>query len=218
MPEAQAGGQREQTEDRAATVRERKNTRPNRNRKGADRFMPVEKESKLGQWIAALREGWPAIRAGVDEWTDAVRENPALIWATPAVRYTVYGLGGLLALWLVTWGVGQFQPPEAAPPAATAESREPKGKKTSRKRSTKQETLWKTQAAILHKAEHPAASDADCAKAVGMPVTTLTGRTEWREWVIKIEKAAASGRLPDVKKAIDKATGDLIPIIEDNTT
>ena len=83
--------------------------------------MPVEKESKLAQWIAALREGWPAVRAGVDEWTGAVREHPALIWATPAVRYAVYGLGALLAMWLLTWGVGQFQPPEAAPPAATAD-------------------------------------------------------------------------------------------------
>ena len=83
--------------------------------------MPVQKESRLGQWIVALREGWPTVRARMDEWTVAVRQEPALIWATPAVRYTVYVLGGLVAVYLLTWGVGQFQPPEAAPLAETAD-------------------------------------------------------------------------------------------------
>lgn len=83
--------------------------------------MPVQKESKIAEWIAALREGWPGVRVRFDEWKDTVRENPALIWATPAVRYPVYGIGALLAVWALTWAVGQLQPPEAVPPAETAD-------------------------------------------------------------------------------------------------
>ncbi|MCP4589189.1 MAG: hypothetical protein GY842_00455 [bacterium] len=83
--------------------------------------MTVQKESKLAQWIDALREGWPGIRARFDEWVGAVREEPILIWQTTAVRYTVYGVVALIAFWAVTWGVDQLAPPDAAPPAETAD-------------------------------------------------------------------------------------------------
>ncbi|MFH0980893.1 MAG: hypothetical protein V2A79_05070 [Planctomycetota bacterium] len=84
--------------------------------------MPVQKESKLGLWLTVLREGWLSVRARFDEWKDAVCENPALIWATPAVRYATYTVGGLIALWVLTWGLGKLQPPSTArPPAKTAD-------------------------------------------------------------------------------------------------
>ena len=81
--------------------------------------MPVQKESKLSQWIAALREGWPAVRAGFSEWKDAVRAEPVLLWATPAIRYTVYGAGALIAISLLMWVARVIQPPDVAPPAET---------------------------------------------------------------------------------------------------
>jgi hypothetical protein len=83
--------------------------------------MPVSKEKKLAAWMAALREGRSGVRARFDEWKDAVREEPALLWATPAIRYGVYGLGGLLAVWVLTWGLGLFVPAKATPPAKTAD-------------------------------------------------------------------------------------------------
>jgi len=83
--------------------------------------MPVEKESKLTQWIAAIREGWPAVRAGFDEWKSAVREEPVLIWATPAIRYSVYAVGGLIVLSLLIWALEALQPPNASPAAETGD-------------------------------------------------------------------------------------------------
>jgi hypothetical protein len=83
--------------------------------------MPVQKESRIGQWIAALREWSPTLRVRLGEWIEAVRAEPALIWATPTVRYSVYGLGGIIGACLLIWGLEQFQPPQAAPPARTAD-------------------------------------------------------------------------------------------------
>ncbi len=82
--------------------------------------MPVEKDSKIAKWIAAIREGLPALRAHFDEWKDAVREEPTLIWATPAIRYTAYGLVGLIVVGVLVWSAGLFHPAEVAPPAETA--------------------------------------------------------------------------------------------------
>jgi hypothetical protein len=90
--------------------------------------------------------------------------------------------------------------------------------KEKRKRSTKQDTKIRTHAAIMHKAEHPTATEQDCADAAVIPRTTLAQQSEWIEWVPKIEKAAASGRLPDIKKAIDKTTGNIIPTTEDGAS
>ena len=83
--------------------------------------MPVQKDSKLGQWIAAIREGWPSVRARFDDWRDAVREEPVLIWQTSAIRYSVYGLGALIAVSLLIWAVEAVQPVEVAPTAETAD-------------------------------------------------------------------------------------------------
>ena len=44
-----------------------------------------------------------------------------LIWQTPAIRYSAYGLTALLGVWVLSWGIGLVQPAKTAPPAATAD-------------------------------------------------------------------------------------------------
>jgi len=75
--------------------------------------MPVEKESKLSVWIAALREWVPMVRARTVDWWMVVRENPVLIWQTPAVRYTVIGIGGLIAVLVLRWFLLAMAPDSA---------------------------------------------------------------------------------------------------------
>jgi hypothetical protein len=55
---------------------------------------------------------------------EAVKEEPRLFWDTTAVRYTAYGVGGLLSVWLVSWLATSLAPPrpaDAKPEATTAD-------------------------------------------------------------------------------------------------
>jgi hypothetical protein len=92
--------------------------------------------------------------------------------------------------------------------AAEPEAKEGLGGK--RERATKKHTEWKTQAAIVYKATHPDAREKAVAEAVGIPRTTLSARPEWQEWLPRIEKAAASGKLSQLQSALDKRTGELV--------
>jgi hypothetical protein len=83
--------------------------------------MPVEKDPKLGLYIDALKAWLPTVRIRLVAWAEACREEPTLIWQTPAVRYTVYGLGGLLTVWMVGAFIGMFAPADAIPRARTAD-------------------------------------------------------------------------------------------------
>lgn len=85
-----------------------------------------------------------------------------------------------------------------------------------RTRSTKKDTELKTMAAITYKARHPTASEGDCAEAVEMPRTTLRQQPEWKEWVPKIEAAAASGKLPEIQAAYDKRIDKTVGYEEDD--
>lgn len=82
--------------------------------------MAQEERSRLAEWYEAGRSQLPVIRRHVDEWFAAVREDPNLIWETPAVRYTTYGLGGVILMWLASAVPGMFIPP--LPPSARAEA------------------------------------------------------------------------------------------------
>lgn len=84
-------------------------------------IMAQERPNRLVEWLAVAREHWPEVRRGISEWTAQVREEPQLIWATPAVRYAVYGTGALLAAWFITFAIGLITPPlpAAAKPQAT---------------------------------------------------------------------------------------------------
>jgi hypothetical protein len=83
--------------------------------------MAQENPNRLAEWLLLLRRQWPVARRRFMDWQEAAREEPALIWATPAVRYAVYGLAGLLLTWsAVKLSAMLVSPPPAnARPAAT---------------------------------------------------------------------------------------------------
>jgi hypothetical protein len=87
--------------------------------------------------------------------------------------------------------------------------------KGKRKRSKKTDVSLKTHAAIVYKAEHSDATEAECANAVGIPRTTLAQQRDWRKWSVKIDQAAASGRLTSLRAELDRRTGQIIPVQEE---
>ncbi|NOX59187.1 MAG: hypothetical protein GXP29_10065 [Planctomycetes bacterium] len=64
--------------------------------------MPVGKEPKLGLLLDAIREGVPAAKAKFGEWCETCREEPTLIWQTPAIRYVTYAVVGLVGVLTVS--------------------------------------------------------------------------------------------------------------------
>ncbi|MHC4092136.1 MAG: hypothetical protein ACYSVY_18005 [Planctomycetota bacterium] len=83
--------------------------------------MPPPERNRLITWYLLLKDEWlPAQRQRLADWSQAVREEPRLVWQTPQIRYTVYGLGGLAALWALLWALSLLQPapPKGARPRA----------------------------------------------------------------------------------------------------
>jgi hypothetical protein len=64
--------------------------------------MPVGKEPKLGLLLDAIRDGIPATKVKLREWYDTCRQEPILFWHTPAIRYTTYGIAGILGVLIVS--------------------------------------------------------------------------------------------------------------------
>jgi hypothetical protein len=87
--------------------------------------MPVEKEPKLGLYVDAVKEWLPTVRIRFGEWLDACREEPSLIWQTPAIRVMTYGVGAVLVYVIVSWLIGLMAPggPDPVPLAKTADFR-----------------------------------------------------------------------------------------------
>ncbi len=83
--------------------------------------MPVGDESKLGQYIDAFKEWLPSVRLRLGEWVDVCRAEPALIWQTPAVRYTTYATLALIGVYILSAVAGLFGPARVAEPARTAD-------------------------------------------------------------------------------------------------
>lgn len=86
--------------------------------------MPQEKPNRLVEWWLLLKRQTPVLRQHAADWLAAVREEPWLIWHTPAIRYATYGLCGLALVWIVTGAVGMLTPPPppgAQPRATTAD-------------------------------------------------------------------------------------------------
>lgn len=83
--------------------------------------MPVEKDPKLGLYIDAFKAWLPTVRIRLAAWAEACREEPVLIWHTPAIRYSTYAVGALIGLWVVTSFVGMWAPKNVIPPARTAD-------------------------------------------------------------------------------------------------
>ncbi len=73
--------------------------------------MAYEGPNRLAEWYTALREQVPVVRKGFADWLEQVREEPWLIWETPAVRYLVYGFGAFITVWCVTFVIGFITPP-----------------------------------------------------------------------------------------------------------
>ncbi len=78
------------------------------------------------QWIEAweaAKERQAAARDALEQWWQAVKEEPALFWQTSAVRYSAYGLAALVVVLFVRAGIGLLQPGNSAtvqPRATTA--------------------------------------------------------------------------------------------------
>lgn len=83
--------------------------------------MPVYKESKFAEYLEGFKAWRGNLRTRLGDWKDAVREEPVLIWQTTAIRYSVYAIAGCLGLSAILWGLSLFHPPQAAPPAKTAD-------------------------------------------------------------------------------------------------
>jgi len=84
--------------------------------------MAQEKPNRFVEWYLLLLRNMPVLRRHVADWAEAVREEPVLIWQTPAIRYSVYFLCGLILVSTVGWVAGALTPP---PPAgAQAEATE----------------------------------------------------------------------------------------------
>jgi len=76
--------------------------------------MPQEDRKRLVEWYELVRGQVPVLRRRFEDWLAAVRKEPALIWETGAVRYTVYGVGLIVLLWSVSLAADMLTP---APPA-----------------------------------------------------------------------------------------------------
>lgn len=86
--------------------------------------MPPSDDNRLIYWFFLIKDEWlPSQRRRLGEWFTACRAEPSLIWQTPQVRYSVYGLGGLAAVLCVITLVHTITPPppaNARPRATTA--------------------------------------------------------------------------------------------------
>lgn len=80
--------------------------------------MAQEERNRLVEWLHLLRSQLPILRRQAAEWAGEVREEPRLLWETPAVRYVVYVSVGLVLLLVVSRIPGMFGPP--LPPNAKA--------------------------------------------------------------------------------------------------
>ena len=86
--------------------------------------MAQERPNRFIEWLTATRQHLPQLRRQAGEWVAFVREEPQRVWDTPAVRYSVYGIGALLAAWIISFTIGLFAPstpPSAKPQATTAD-------------------------------------------------------------------------------------------------
>ena len=65
--------------------------------------MAQEDRNRLVEWYGILCKQGIAVRRGVAMWWEAAKEEPRLIWETPAIRYGTYGVCGLFLLWGAMW-------------------------------------------------------------------------------------------------------------------
>ncbi len=85
--------------------------------------MPVSNKPTLAQLIEAFREWVPTVRVRFNEWFEACREEPILLWHTPVIRYATYVAGAGVAALILSFVINLFAPggPEPVPRARTAD-------------------------------------------------------------------------------------------------
>ncbi len=86
--------------------------------------MAQEDPNPWSEWFLLLKQQAATARQRLLDWWAAVGEEPHLIWQTVAVRYTVYGVGGLVLVWVLLKIPGMIAPPArvtARPVATTAD-------------------------------------------------------------------------------------------------
>lgn len=84
--------------------------------------MAQEKPNPLTEWLHAAQTQVPILRNRAAIWLAGAREDPALIWNTPVIRYGVYGLVAVVTLVSVQTGIGMFSAPAPADAGPTATS------------------------------------------------------------------------------------------------
>ncbi|MFQ5490015.1 MAG: hypothetical protein ACE5GE_04770 [Phycisphaerae bacterium] len=86
--------------------------------------MPRSNPNRLIEWYLLFKDEWlPAQHRHLADWWEAVKQEPQLAWATPAVRYGVYSAGALIVVLIVASAIESFTPPppaDAQPRATTA--------------------------------------------------------------------------------------------------
>lgn len=78
---------------------------------------------KWAEWRSLAIQFREQTRVQFNDWVYACRDEPALIWQTPLVRFITYGVGGLVAILLLKFAMTLFLPGgdiEVAPRAKTA--------------------------------------------------------------------------------------------------
>jgi len=73
--------------------------------------MAQERPNRLVEWVALIRKNAPIFREQARDWMSEVREEPRLLWEASAIRYAIYGVGAILAIWSVTFLIGMLTPP-----------------------------------------------------------------------------------------------------------
>ena len=83
--------------------------------------MAQEDPNRLIEWLGVLRKAAPRVKQSAEAWVAQMREEPHLIWETPAVRYVVYGVAGLILVLGVRMATEMLTPARSAlaKPAAT---------------------------------------------------------------------------------------------------
>ncbi len=86
--------------------------------------MAQEDPNRLVEWLLLVREQAPVVRERFGIWIAEVREEPRLIWESPAFRYATYGLVAVILAWGAMGVADMIAPPaplSAGPIATTAD-------------------------------------------------------------------------------------------------
>jgi hypothetical protein len=61
--------------------------------------MAQEDPNRFTEWLLFFRKQAPVVRRQFDDWVETVRDEPHLIWETPAVRYAAYCFVAIILSW-----------------------------------------------------------------------------------------------------------------------